>query len=160
MHIYTSYCVHRLLLHYCYLNNQQWGTLWPTDPVPVRDQSHEAGLPRGERAAAPPSRLPERKAGQEEHGALSRRPSVRPPRRPQPRTVSLFPRRNVTLYILYLLIYYHLLYPAAAPASWWFKLHHETKKKTKRALTLKLSTLLRNWNCAAGLWEVGGGWEG
>lgn len=31
------------------------------------------------------------------------RPSVRPPRQQQPRTVSLFPRRNVTLYILYLL---------------------------------------------------------
>lgn len=40
------------------------------DHVPVCDQPHEAGIPRGEQQTAPSSTLPERKAGQEEHGAM------------------------------------------------------------------------------------------
>lgn len=123
--------------------------LRPTDPVSVRDQSDEAGLPWGERAAAPPRRLPEREAGQEEHGALTRRPSVS--------NLALFPPvpwRNDSLYILDLL---SLLYPAAVPASW-FKLHRRMEKKKKITCShVQIKHFIGEVKLCCRTWRGGGG---
>lgn len=92
------------------------------DHVPVCDQPHEAGIPRGEQPTAPPSTLPERKAGQEEHGAMRCIFC-----QPQLRLFLLVQHRNVSLYILYLLSPF--VYRSCLPQSMFATLSQRTNKK-------------------------------